>query len=241
VLASGSREPNSGPEFWRPLAGSPGGLHGGVRSRSGDEGRVKGQVPLAWRTPPPPAGTMEALQGFDRVPPRDPSPPKERGESPLKAAHQPLKSEPLDRNTAWLAGQGEKAADPPGLKDRYRVIRQRSEELRHRRFPEAFALGHRLGTNCEHLEFMAEGGYSRSELWRSERWSQAEEEGWRERFCREERNGEWWHFTPRGMTPLDLREPVCHANWYEADSCDLVGGCLITGNDSGARPCWSPA
>jgi len=88
----------------------------------------------------------------------------------------------------------------------------------HRRFLEPFALGHRLVTNGEYLEFMADGGYRRAELWMFEGWAAVEGNGWREPFYWEERDGSWWIFTLSGMQPLDPREPVCHVNWYEADA-----------------------
>jgi ergothioneine biosynthesis protein EgtB len=88
----------------------------------------------------------------------------------------------------------------------------------HRRFLEPFALGHRLVTNGEYLEFMADGGYRRPELWMYEGWGAVERDGWRQPFYWEERDGSWWIFTLSGMRPLDLQEPVCHVNWYEADA-----------------------
>lgn len=93
-----------------------------------------------------------------------------------------------------------------------------NEEPRHRRFLEPFALGHRLVTNGEFLEFMADGGYERPELWMSEGWARGQEEGWSEPFYWERREGEWWSFTLSGMGPVEPREPVCHVNWYEADA-----------------------
>jgi ergothioneine biosynthesis protein EgtB len=93
-----------------------------------------------------------------------------------------------------------------------------NEEPRHRRFLEAFALGHRLVTNGEYLEFMTDGGYERPELWMSEGWARVQEEEWSEPFYWERRDGEWWSFTLSGMGPVDPREPVCHVNWYEADA-----------------------
>ena len=88
----------------------------------------------------------------------------------------------------------------------------------HRRFLEPFSLAHRLVTNGEYLEFMADGGYRRPELWMFEGWAAVEANRWREPFYWEERDGSWWIFTLSGMRPLDHGEPVCHVNWYEADA-----------------------
>ncbi len=106
-----------------------------------------------------------------------------------------------------------------------------NEEPRHRRFLEAFALGHRLVTNGEYLAFMADGGYERPDLWMSEGWARVKEEGWSEPFYWERRDGEWWSFTLTGMRPLDLREPVCHVNWYEADALARWAGARLPRED----------
>jgi ergothioneine biosynthesis protein EgtB len=93
-----------------------------------------------------------------------------------------------------------------------------NERPRHRTFLEAFTLGHRLVTNGEYLEFMADGGYERPELWMSEGWARVQEDEWSEPFYWERRDGEWWSFTLWGMRPVDEREPVCHVSWYEAEA-----------------------
>ena len=93
-----------------------------------------------------------------------------------------------------------------------------NEQPRHEHLFRPFALGHRLVTNAEYLDFMADGGYTRPELWMSEGWAARDEHDWTEPFYWERRDGEWWTFTLRGMTPVAPDEPVCHVNWYEADA-----------------------
>jgi len=93
-----------------------------------------------------------------------------------------------------------------------------NEGPRHRVFLEPFALADRLVTNGEYLEFMADGGYSRPELWLSLGWATAQEQGWTEPFYWEKRDGEWWLFTLSGMRPVDPAEPVCHLSYFEADA-----------------------
>ncbi len=93
-----------------------------------------------------------------------------------------------------------------------------NELPRHRALVQPFALGHRLVTNGEFLEFMADGGYKRPELWMSEGWATREALGWNEPFYWERRHGTWEIFTLRGMERLDPTEPVSHVTWYEADA-----------------------
>jgi len=93
-----------------------------------------------------------------------------------------------------------------------------NEGPRHRCFLEPFSLADRLVTNGEFLEFMADGGYDRPELWMSEGWAARQEHQWNEPFYWERRDGAWWMFTLHGMRPVAASEPVCHVNWYEADA-----------------------
>src|SRR5690606_2421106 len=93
-----------------------------------------------------------------------------------------------------------------------------NEGPRHRVFLGPFALAERLVTNGEYLGFMADGGYSRPELWLSLGWATAQEQGWTEPFYWEKRDGEWWLFTLSGMRPVDPAEPVCHLSYFEADA-----------------------
>ncbi|MDZ7778430.1 MAG: ergothioneine biosynthesis protein EgtB [Gemmatimonadota bacterium] len=106
-----------------------------------------------------------------------------------------------------------------------------NETPRHRRFLEPFALGDRLVTNAEYLEFMEDGGYERPELWMSEGWAAVEERGWSAPFYWEWRDGAWWAFTLRGMVPLAPDEPVCHVNWYEADAYARWAGARLPRED----------
>ncbi|MBX6365315.1 MAG: ergothioneine biosynthesis protein EgtB [Gemmatimonadetes bacterium] len=93
-----------------------------------------------------------------------------------------------------------------------------NEGPRHRQFVEPFALASRLVTNGEYLEFMADGGYDRPELWLSMGWATREQNGWTEPFYWERRDGEWWMFTLAGMRRVDPAEPVCHLSYFEADA-----------------------
>jgi ergothioneine biosynthesis protein EgtB len=91
-----------------------------------------------------------------------------------------------------------------------------NETPRHRTLVEPYALGDRLVTNREYLEFVRDGGYRRAEFWLSDAWSTVTQEAWTRPF--------YWtptldaEFTLRGLQPLDPAAPVCHLSYYEADA-----------------------
>jgi ergothioneine biosynthesis protein EgtB len=93
-----------------------------------------------------------------------------------------------------------------------------NETPRHRYFVQGFELADRLVTNGEYLEFLEDGGYARGELWLSEGWAAARANGWSEPFYWEEKDGEWHCHTLGGSGPVDMAEPVCHVNYFEADA-----------------------
>jgi ergothioneine biosynthesis protein EgtB len=93
-----------------------------------------------------------------------------------------------------------------------------NEGPRHQVYLQPFRLGSRLITNREYLEFMDRGAYSKPELWLSEGWDRVRAERWDAPLYWERRNGEWWHYTMEGMQPVDLKAPVCHVSYFEADA-----------------------
>jgi ergothioneine biosynthesis protein EgtB len=93
-----------------------------------------------------------------------------------------------------------------------------NEGPRHREFLEPFAIASRLVTNGEYLEFMADGGYTRPELWLSAGWDSVQKNQWSEPFYWEQHEGKWYLFTLSGMRAVDEHEPVCHVSYFEADA-----------------------
>lgn len=100
-----------------------------------------------------------------------------------------------------------------------------NEFPRHRAWLQPFALASRLVTCGEWLEFIADGGYRRSELWLSAGWEVAQRLGWRAPLYWSSDaeapagTGERWQiFTLAGTRAVDPAEPVCHVSLYEADA-----------------------
>ena len=93
-----------------------------------------------------------------------------------------------------------------------------NEQPRHRHFVHTFELASRLVTAGELMEFIADGGYERPELWLSDAWAKVQEDGWRAPLYWERRQGTWWRMTLYGMQSVDPHAPVCHVSYYEANA-----------------------
>ena len=92
-----------------------------------------------------------------------------------------------------------------------------NEGPRHRVWLEPFALDLAPVTCGDWLEFMADDGYHRPELWLSDGWATIRAGGWEAPMYWEPSDG--WHvYTLRGLRPVDHGEPVCHVSYYEADA-----------------------
>ncbi|MBM3344066.1 MAG: ergothioneine biosynthesis protein EgtB [Betaproteobacteria bacterium] len=93
-----------------------------------------------------------------------------------------------------------------------------NESPRHRVFNEGYALASRLVTNGEYLAFIADGGYTRAELWLSEGWDVAQAQRWQAPLYWEKPGADWQHFTLAGMQDIDPAAPVYHVSYFEADA-----------------------
>jgi ergothioneine biosynthesis protein EgtB len=112
-------------------------------------------------------------------------------------------------------------AHPPGLREIGHAgagFAFDNEGPRHRVYVHAFALASRLVTNGEYLEFMADRGYQRPELWLSDGWAAVCANGWRAPLYWRERDGAFEQFTLAGLREVALAEPVAHVSAYEADA-----------------------
>jgi ergothioneine biosynthesis protein EgtB len=98
-----------------------------------------------------------------------------------------------------------------------------NELPRHQTWLEPYRLADRLITNGEWLEFMADGGYRRHELWLSDGWGLVNgggvtTEGWRAPYYWTEVDGVWFEHTLHGTFPVDRGLPVSHVSFYEAEA-----------------------
>ncbi|MBI1364564.1 MAG: ergothioneine biosynthesis protein EgtB [Alphaproteobacteria bacterium] len=93
-----------------------------------------------------------------------------------------------------------------------------NESPRHRVWLEPFRLASRLTTNAEYCAFIEDGGYARPELWLSDGWAAARDEGWTAPLYWTRETEEWRIFTLAGPQPVNPAAPVCHVSYYEADA-----------------------
>lgn len=93
-----------------------------------------------------------------------------------------------------------------------------NEGPRHRVWLEPFLLDHDLLTNGQWLEFMADGGYQRPELWLADGWSTVKTEGWEAPLYWRQDDGGWTVLGLTGRAPVDPDAPVRHVSAYEADA-----------------------
>jgi ergothioneine biosynthesis protein EgtB len=93
-----------------------------------------------------------------------------------------------------------------------------NEGPRHRHYLEDFEISERAVTNADWLEFIADGGYRRPELWLSDGWAKIQAEGWDAPGYWRQDDGTWTTFTLSGRRPVVAAEPVCHVSFYEADA-----------------------
>ncbi len=102
-----------------------------------------------------------------------------------------------------------------------------NETPRHKVWLEPFELADRLVTNAEWQAFMADGGYRRPELWLSEGWAKAQEQGWRAPQYWQEEGAGWSAMGLRGPRPVDPAQPVSHVSFYEADAYATWAGARL--------------
>ena len=94
-----------------------------------------------------------------------------------------------------------------------------NERPRHRVWLEDVDIASRQVTNAEWQEFIADGGYSRPDLWLSDGWATVQSSGWRAPgYWRHDEDEGWTTFTLSGRRPVVAAEPVCHVSFFEADA-----------------------
>ncbi len=103
-----------------------------------------------------------------------------------------------------------------------------NEGPRHKTFLEPFRIANGLVTNGEWLEFMADGGYRRPELWMSEGWATVQAQRWSapgywfdasaDDGADASGDGEWRVHGLEAVAAVDPAAPVEHVSWYEADA-----------------------
>ncbi|WP_223264461.1 ergothioneine biosynthesis protein EgtB [Sulfuriferula plumbiphila] len=137
--------------------------------------------------------------------------------NPLRPSYQPGQIKafgPASQPLSWIAfDEGIHEAGHDGCGFAFD-----NELPRHRTCIKPFRFASRLVTNAEYLEFMADGGYLRPELWLSDAWDHVNANGCAAPLYWEREGDAWYVFTCRGSLPLNPNEPVCHVSFHEADA-----------------------
>ncbi len=93
-----------------------------------------------------------------------------------------------------------------------------NEGPRHRVFTEPFRIANNLVTVGQWLEFMADGGYERPELWLFDGWNMVRQDGWQAPLYWVPEGDGWQMHTLTGTRPILADEPVCHLSYFEAEA-----------------------
>jgi len=99
-----------------------------------------------------------------------------------------------------------------------------NERPRHAVHLAPYALGSRLVTNGEWLEFMRAGGYAQPQWWLAAGWDWRQQQHteaplyWRRPRGAAQGHDDWRCFTLHGEVPVDPHTPVVHVSLYEADA-----------------------
>jgi ergothioneine biosynthesis protein EgtB len=93
-----------------------------------------------------------------------------------------------------------------------------NETPRHKVWLEPCRLASRLTTCGEYLDFIADGGYRRPDVWLSDGWATVQQQGWTAPLYWTPEGTGWSIFTLAGRRALDPAEPVVHVSFYEADA-----------------------
>jgi ergothioneine biosynthesis protein EgtB len=93
-----------------------------------------------------------------------------------------------------------------------------NEGPRHKVWIDDFQIASHPVSHGDILEFIADGGYRRPELWLSAGWDTVVARGWKAPMYWEEIDGQWQTFTLRGMAPVERNTPACHLSFFEAEA-----------------------
>ena len=148
-------------------------------------------------------------------------------QSPLKPAYAPATALPVGRDP----GPAGEVAFEGGLVEIGHASHGfafDNEGPRHKVYLEPYSLADRLVTNGEWLAFIADGGYSRPELWLSEGWARVQAEGWTAPlYWEQDEDGAWLAMTLQGRRAVAPHAPVTHVSFYEADAFATWAGARL--------------
>ncbi len=87
---------------------------------------------------------------------------------------------------------------------------------RHKVYLHAYQISNKLVTNEAYIEFIDSGAYGRFDLWHAEGWDWVNAHQINSPLYWHNINGEWHHYTAKGLQKVVLEAPVTHISYYEA-------------------------
>ncbi len=93
-----------------------------------------------------------------------------------------------------------------------------NEGPRHQFFLQPFEIASHPVTHGEFAEFIADGGYTRPDLWLSLGWDWVQNHRVSGPMYWQREQDEWRTFTLHGMVGIDPNTPICHINFFEAEA-----------------------
>lgn len=91
-----------------------------------------------------------------------------------------------------------------------------NELNRHKVYLNAYEISPNLVTNAEFLKFIEDGGYHDFRYWHAEGLDWVNTNHIESPLYWHNIDGQWYHYTYRGLEPLSPDEPLCHVSYYEA-------------------------
>ncbi len=93
-----------------------------------------------------------------------------------------------------------------------------NEAPRHKVWIEPFEIATKPVSHGDFLQFIADGGYRRPELWLSAGWDAVQQQAWQAPLYWAQQGEQWTTFTLHGRVNVDPNTPVCHVSFYEAEA-----------------------
>jgi ergothioneine biosynthesis protein EgtB len=86
----------------------------------------------------------------------------------------------------------------------------------HKTYLHPFEISSSLVTNGEYLEFIQDKGYEKHGLWHEEGWTFINHNNIRAPLYWHFIDGQWHHYTSRGLQKIEHNDSLCHISFYEA-------------------------
>ncbi|WP_420321656.1 ergothioneine biosynthesis protein EgtB [Flagellimonas sp.] len=87
---------------------------------------------------------------------------------------------------------------------------------KHKVFLHTYEISNKLVTNGEFIEFINDGGYERFDLWHAEGWDWVNQNQIASPLYWHKIDGEWHHYTAKGLQKIDLSAPLTHISYFGA-------------------------